>query len=180
MISDEKLKLIFDEMEGMDKATILKKVSKEYHWAQRTAETYYYAWKSLYTHSNKCKPTEPIDINEKEPAQEVPKPKVSFVDAIIHTDQEIKKALKDTAEKIIETAADLQKEEIKVEDIKTPTKPVKFLPILLKAETFTYRFAAEGLTIEDGISDVITQDCINEQQEALKIWQQYYGGAVNE
>lgn len=54
-------------------------------------------------------------------------------------------------------------------------KETKFKSMVLEAETFIYKLTESGLRIEKGATEIITQKCIDEQQAALKIWNQYYG-----
>jgi hypothetical protein len=52
-------------------------------------------------------------------------------------------------------------------------KPIEFIPVVFKGKYFEYKITKEGLKINSGIQDIIIQDCIEEQQEALKLWEKY-------
>lgn len=47
-------------------------------------------------------------------------------------------------------------------------------PILMGGENFVYRFSPEKVEIEKGTATVITEECIKEQQEALRLWKENY------
>jgi len=114
-----------------------------------------------------AKDTEPNEIKEIE--KPIPiiesQSKENVTEPMVNTDM-VESALEEVE----------QVEEIFAETNKNPEpKAVIFTPILMKAAIFTYKFDKTGLTIEDSVSDIISTECINEQQEALKMWNQYYG-----
>jgi hypothetical protein len=162
-----------DAMSGMEQSKAISIIMDKYNYKESTAAMYYAQWrkefkKPGYKMHNKSK--KQANLSEIEDSEEL-KLNRKAIKEVVANQQSINKesVIVDRKEdKQIYGTIDanfIQRGMLR--------EPIKFIPVVFKGKYFEYKITKDGLKINSGIQDIITQDCIEEQQEALKLWEKY-------
>lgn len=89
----------------------------------------------------------------------------------IATKNDFKKAI----EKAVENAIIVPKERETVVTKELHEEPMKLIPVMFKGPVFTFSINQDGVKIVDGESDMVTENIVKEQLEALKLYEELYG-----
>lgn len=191
---NDTIRAMFDGCENMDKGNILNMLISKYGVKESTAQTYYYTWKREFMNGANCVPKEakkkisyiikakaavmsPLtseilpDKNYTIIAKDLKEPEN---DMTIECDDDVE--MKVYADKCKEQGYEVQ-EAVTVQDIFNMTKDkpkIMLMPVVVSGGYFTYRMDYDGVRIESGLIDVITLDCIAEQEAALELWKKHY------
>jgi hypothetical protein len=168
-------KVLFSEMDtmaGLERKKIIDKIILNHGFTEGTADIYYAQWKKEFMKEGHAVPNEayePKTIKTNKPPRKVIE-NIGDLNAVIKPWEPTK-----AAEKSLENGfKEIIKESESIPFIPLK-KPIEFIPVVFKGKYFEYKITKEGLKINSGVQDIITYDCIEEQQEALKLWDKYKG-----
>lgn len=177
-----------DTMSGMERDKVVAIIVDKYGYKESSALTKYNEWKSEFKKPNykmhhklvsseKAKKNA-IEVAEKDfqknvEAKIIPnKPSLPEIE-----DSEELKLNRQAIEEVESNQQSItikpeiaDKKSDKISDIK---QPIEFVPLTFKGKHYVYEITKENLLIEEGQTTIITKEGIEEQLEALEIWEKY-------
>jgi len=169
------IKVMFEGCESMDKGKVIDRLMSKHGLKESTAKSYYYTWKKEFMGGANCVPKgiKTYTIEAKDP--EEPENDITIE---CEDDAEMKIYADKCKKQGYEVEETVTWEEVK-ERMETIDKPkIMLMPVVVSGGYFTYRMDYEGVKIESGLINVITTDCIAEQEAALEMWKKHYSMEV--
>lgn len=168
-VSKETLYLELDAMSDLERKEIMTRIMLKYGFTESTAATYYAAWKKEFMKFGHTSPK--LQKTKENVIEAHKKDSQKDIETKIIPDKPSLPEIEELEELEIDRQAIT--EIIKGEEEITDDNLTEFIPLTFKGKHYTYEITKENLLIEEGQTTIITKEGIEEQQEALEIWEKY-------